>query len=68
MLYMVIERFRQGARPVYERAATAGRMLPPGLRYIDSWVSERLDVCFQLMDADKPDLINEWMERWAIWS
>jgi hypothetical protein len=61
---MVIERFVQGALPVYERAATAGRMLPPGVGYIDSWVSERLDTCFQLMEADNPRLLTEWMESW----
>jgi hypothetical protein len=33
---MVIERYSSGPRPVYERAAAQGRMLPDGLRYIDS--------------------------------
>jgi hypothetical protein len=64
MRYMLIERFVRGPRPVYERAATAGRMLPPGVRYIDSWVGERLDTCFQLMEADDPRLLDEWMESW----
>ena len=36
MRYMVIEQFAQGAEPVYERAAERGRMLPPGLEYVDS--------------------------------
>jgi len=36
MLVMVIERFRHGPAPVYERTAAHGRMLPDGLRYIDS--------------------------------
>ena len=35
MRYMVVERFTQGARPVYERAAERGRMLPPGQAVID---------------------------------
>ena len=65
MRYMVIERFRHGAAPVYERAATTGRMLPPGVRYVDSWVAEGLDTCFQLMEADDPSLLTEWMERWS---
>jgi hypothetical protein len=34
MRYMVIERFTYGARPVYERPAERGRMLPPGLEYV----------------------------------
>ena len=61
---MVIERFRRGAAPVYERAADQGRMLPEGLSYVDSWVDERLDRCFQLMDADDPELFDEWTARW----
>jgi hypothetical protein len=31
---MVIERYRSGPRPVYERAAAEGRMLPEGLEYV----------------------------------
>ena len=38
MLYMVIEKYRHGPGPVYQRAAERGRMLPDGLRYVDSWV------------------------------
>jgi hypothetical protein len=61
---MVVERFTQGARPVYERAAERGRMLPDGLRYLDSWVDERLERCFQLMETDDPALFDEWTARW----
>jgi Protein of unknown function (DUF3303) len=62
---MVIERFVHGARPVYERAAAHGRMLPPGLRYVDSWVDEGLQTCFQLMEAEEPGLLDEWMGGWS---
>jgi hypothetical protein len=62
---MVIERFRRGPAPVYERAAEQGRLLPEGLRYVDSWIHERLDRCFQLMEADDPRVLDEWMERWS---
>jgi hypothetical protein len=62
--YMVVERFVQGARPVYERAARKGRMLPEGLVYVDSWVDERLDRCFQLMETDDPSLFDAWIARW----
>jgi hypothetical protein len=67
MLYMVVETYRGGPGPVYERAGEQGRMLPEGLRYIDSWVvdDERLDRCFQLMETDNPDLIDAWRARWA---
>ena len=62
---MVVERFTQGPRPVYERAAEHGRMLPPGLAYVDSWIDERLDRCFQLMETDDPSLFDEWIARWS---
>jgi hypothetical protein len=65
MRYMVIETFTQGARPVYERARDRGRMLPDGLRYVESWVEEGLGRCFQLMEADDPALLAAWTAEWA---
>ena len=63
---MVIETFTHGAAPVYERAAERGRMLPPGLDYVDSWVEEPgLQRCFQLMEADDPGLFDEWTAAWS---
>ncbi len=66
VLYMVIERYTSGPRPIYERAAAKGRMLPEGLRYVDSWVidDDRLDRCFQLMETDDPSLFDEWLANW----
>jgi hypothetical protein len=65
LLYMVVERFTQGPGPVYERAAEQGRLLPDGLVYVDSWVDERLDRCFQLMETDDPTLFDEWTAHWS---
>jgi Protein of unknown function (DUF3303) len=65
MIYMVVERFKRGAGPVYERAAEEGRLLPPGLDYVDSWVDERLHRCFQLMETEDPGLLDEWTARWS---
>jgi len=63
--YMVIETFRHGPGPVYERAAERGRMLPTGLAYLDSWVdADRLDRCFQLMETDDRALLERWTARW----
>ena len=62
---MVIETFTKGARPVYERAAARGRMLPPGLKYIDSWVeAATLTRSFQLMETDDVALFQVWLENW----
>jgi hypothetical protein len=66
MRYMVIETYRSGPGPVYARAAAQGRMLPPGLTFIDSWVdADRLDRCFQVMETDDPAAFAPWIEAWA---
>ncbi|HEY1516837.1 MAG TPA: DUF3303 family protein [Solirubrobacteraceae bacterium] len=67
MLYMVVERDVAGPGPVYERAATHGRMLPEGVRYVDSWIvdDDQLDRCFQLMETDDLALLDRWRERWS---
>lgn len=64
---MVIETYTSGPGPVYERAARRGRMLPPGLEYVDSWVVDdgALDRCFQLMETDDPALFDAWCAAWS---
>lgn len=65
MLYMVVEQFRPGAAPrVYQRARERGRLMPPGLEYLDSWVDLDYSRCFQLMRADDPALFDAWMAAW----
>jgi Protein of unknown function (DUF3303) len=65
MLFMVIERFRnRDAKAVYERFREQGRMLPDGLKYIESWTEATFDRCFQLMECEDPHLFQEWMSRW----
>jgi hypothetical protein len=49
---------------VYERAAERGRMLPDGLFYVDSWIDESLERCFQLMETNDPALFDEWIANW----
>ncbi len=65
MLFMVIERFRDGDMvPVYRRLRDAGRGLPEGLDYIDSWVEAGFARCFQLMRCDDAALIQQWALHW----
>jgi hypothetical protein len=65
MLFMVIERFRNGdPAPVYERYREKGRMMPEGLSYIDSWVEPEFARCFQLMACDDPKLLEQWTSHW----
>jgi hypothetical protein len=63
---MVVERYKQGPEPVYARYEAKGRMLPRGLRYVDSWVVDTvaMDRCFQLMEADDRALFDEWFAHW----
>jgi hypothetical protein len=65
MLYMIVERFRDGdARPVYRRFRDHGRLAPDGLRYVASWVSDDFRRCYQVMECDDPGLLEEWTARW----
>jgi hypothetical protein len=65
MLFMVIEHFRnRDALKVYGRFHEHGRMMPEGLRYVESWVEPNFDRCFQLMECDDPGLFEEWITHW----
>jgi hypothetical protein len=65
VLFMVIERFRDGdAAAVYRRYRERGRMLPAGLRYVESWVETSFARCFQLMECEDPELLRVWIARW----
>ena len=65
MLFMVIERFRNGeTRAIGERFAREGRMLPAGVVYHVSWVDAAAGRCFQVMEAERVELLEEWVARW----
>ena len=66
MQYMVVEHFKGGdAVPVYRRFRDRGRLAPPGLTYVSSWVDTTLERCYQLMDTDDPQLHDTWFAQWA---
>jgi hypothetical protein len=63
---MVVEKFRNGDPvPVYRRFRDRGRLAPDGLRYVESWVDEKLERCFQLMETSERELLDEWMSQWS---
>ncbi|HYG80134.1 MAG TPA: DUF3303 family protein [Pyrinomonadaceae bacterium] len=65
MLFMVIERFKNNdAAAVYRRFRERGRMLPEGLKYVESWTETNFGRCFQLVECDDPELFQEWTARW----
>ncbi len=66
MLYMIIERFRNGdPLPVYRRFRDRGRLAPDGLRYVSSWVTTDLKSCFQVMETSERALLDEWLGTWG---
>ncbi len=65
MQYMIIERFHTGrVKELYQRFAEKGRMLPDGVQYINSWINEEVTVCYQVMQAESPEQLQEWIRQW----
>ncbi len=66
MLYMIVEHFKnKDAVTVYRRFRDRGRLAPEGLTYISSWVDEKMERCFQVMETEDRELLKEWMEKWS---
>lgn len=66
MLYMIVEHFmNQDPVPVYRRFRDRGRLAPDGLQYVSSWVDEKLERCFQVMETSDRRLLEEWMGNWC---
>jgi hypothetical protein len=64
-LYMVVEHFKnKDAVAVYRRFRDRGRLAPEGLTYVSSWVDEKLERCYQLMETADRKLLEEWMAKW----
>ncbi len=61
--YMVVEHFKDAAA-VYRRFRDRGRMAPEGLVYVTSWIDEKIERCFQLMETNDPNLLIQWMANW----
>ena len=66
LLYMLVEHFKnQDPLPVYRRFRDHGRLAHEGLQYVSSWVDEKLERCFQLMETDDRRLLDEWISKWS---
>lgn len=65
MLYMIIEKFHPGKiEQLYKRFDENGRMLPEGVKYINSWIDENVATCYQVMESESPEKINTWVHKW----
>ena len=66
MLYMIVEHFKNDDPiPVYRRFRDRGRLAPDGLQYISSWVDEKLEHCFQIMETADRKLLDQWITNWS---
>jgi len=66
VLYMIIEHFKNDDPvPVYRRFRDRGRLAPNGLQYISSWVDEKLERCFQIMETADRNLLDQWITNWS---
>jgi Protein of unknown function (DUF3303) len=65
MLYMVVERFKDGAAPeIYRRFREKGRMMPAGLEYVSSWIDLDFKICYQLMRTEDASRFPLWTDNW----
>lgn len=66
MLFLIIEHFKdRDPVPVYRRFRDQGRMMPPGLSYVSSWVTHDLAHCYQIMESESHAPLDEWIGKWA---
>ncbi|HMQ46503.1 MAG TPA: DUF3303 family protein [Saprospiraceae bacterium] len=63
--YLIIEHFRKDCiKKLYQRFDEKGRMLPEGLRYVNSWIDESVTVCYQVMESESRELLQAWIRHW----
>ncbi len=65
MLFMVIEKYKNGDPiPVYRRFRQQGRLMPAGVEYRGSWITEDLGRCYQVMECGDRRLLDQWIANW----
>ena len=65
MLFMVVEHFKDDKnKDIYPLLPKKSRIMPDGLKYLDSWISTDFSRCFQLIECDDTDLFQEWVSQW----
>jgi hypothetical protein len=66
MLFMIVEHFKNAdPLPIYRRFRDRGRMAPEGLQYVSSWVDEKFERCFQMMETTDRKLLDQWIANWS---
>ena len=63
--YMIIEHFRDGKiKEIYDRFEKRGRLIPKGVKFVDSWIDEKVENCYQLMQSDSEEGLQKWISEW----
>ena len=63
--YMIIEHYKPGkTEEIYSRFSEKGRMLPEGVEFVNSWIEDNLQTCYQVMKSESPKKLNEWIDNW----
>ena len=63
---MIIEDFgKSGAERVYDRFDRRGRLMQPGLEYVNSWVEVGLRKCYQVVEAEDRGPVDAWTANWS---
>ena len=55
---MIVERFKDN------RFRDHGRIPPDGLTYVSSWIDDKLQRWYQLMETNDRRLLEQWMSHW----
>ena len=62
---MIIEKFHADkVKQLYKRFDEKGRMMPEGVKYVNSWINEDPTVCYQVMEATSITQLHEWIANW----
>ncbi len=62
---MIIEKYHEGkVKTLYQRFAENGRMTPEGVQFINSWINEDVTVCYQVMESDSIEGLQQWISNW----
>jgi len=62
---MIIEKFHANKiKEIYSRLEEKGRLMPDRLKYINSWINEKIEICFQVMETESEDKLYEWIDNW----
>jgi mannose-1-phosphate guanylyltransferase len=39
-------------------------MMPKGVHYLNSWINEDVSICYQVMESESEEDLQEWISHW----